>query len=467
MVRNNTKRNYKPLKASELQSALRSITHGPKLTIRQASQQFGIPFSTLREHLNFDELREISGRKTRKLGKPTFTAQEEAELVGHILRLAGMNNGITRQDLRRVVFEFAEAKRIKHYFNKRSKMTGRNWVYLFLKRNPQIPLRQLRGISLNRIADFNKNFFSNLQAIMKKHKFTPYRIYNMDETKIPTVQKKCSSVYAAEGKKRVGAVTSDKMGKTVTAAFCMNAAGCYIPPLIIFPGVRMDSRLQHNGPIGALYGCSKNGWTNEVLFCQWLEHFVKHVKPTADDPVLLILDYHSSHVSMAAYTFCIDNSITVVTVPPRMSHRMQPLDLTFFGPLKNVMHREFKLYLTSHPYEKIGEHNLAEFLNKAFIKVASMEKGISGFRSAGIWPLDRPDMFEENDFAPPDEDNEDVDQNSIIATEWCVYEESVNENVNLSDKSVTSDDTASSTSAILEMIPRVLPTPTKKKTVPG
>lgn len=48
------------------------------------------------------------------------------------------------------------------------------------------------------------------------------------------------------------------------------------------------------------------------------------------------------------------------------------------------MHREFEFYLTSHPYEKIGEHNLAEFLNKAFIKVASMEKGVSGFRSAGI-----------------------------------------------------------------------------------
>ncbi|XP_071555743.1 uncharacterized protein [Temnothorax nylanderi] len=441
MVRNNTKKNKRKLrawKASELQSALRSITHGPKLKIRQAGRQFGIPESTLRMHLkNFGELRETLGRK------PTFTAQEEAELVGHILRLAGMNNGIAFQDLCRVVFEFAEAKRIKHYFNKKSKMAGRRWLYRFLKRNPQISLRQLEGTSLNRIAVFNKdkvNFFSNLEAVMKKHKFTPHRIYNMDETEITTVREKCSSsVYTAEGKKRIGAVTSDERGRTVIAAFCMNAAGCYIPPMMIFPGVCMDSRLQHNGPIGAIYGCSKNGLTNEVLFCQWLEHFVKHVKPTADDPVLLILDYHSSQVSTAAYTFCIDNSITVVTVPPHTS-QAQPLGLTFFGPLKNAMHQEFKLYLTSHLYEKIGEHNLAEFLNKAFIKVASVEKGISGFRSAGIWPLDRPDIFEENDFAPPDENNENVVQNSIIAAEWCVYEESANENVNLSDKSITSDD---------------------------
>jgi len=45
------------------------------------------------------------------------------------------------------------------------------------------------------------------------------------------------------------------------------------------------------------------------------------------------------------------------------------------------------------------EYDLAEMLNKAFLKVASMEKSISGFRIADIYPLNS-DRFDENDFAP-------------------------------------------------------------------
>lgn len=78
---------------------------------------------------------------------------------------------------------------------------------------------------------------------------------------------------------------------------------------------------------------------------------------------------------------------------------MQPLDLTFFGSLKNALYREYNLYLTSTGHQKITEYDLAAFLNKAFIKVASIEKSISGFRTAGIYPVN-PDIFDENDFAP-------------------------------------------------------------------
>nr|CAD7432422.1 unnamed protein product [Timema monikensis] len=50
-------------------------------------------------------------------------------------------------------------------------------------------------------------------------------------------------------------------------------------------------------------------------------------------------------------------------------------------------------------HEKITEYDIAELLNKAFMKIATMEKAVSGFRSAGIFPLN-PDKFNEEDFAP-------------------------------------------------------------------
>lgn len=154
----------------------------------------------------------------------------------------------------------------------------------------------------------------------------------------------------------------------------------------------MTPTLQKNGPVGAIYKCSKNGWINGELYHDWLHHFVKHVKPTADDPVLLVLDNHSSHISIQAYDFCRTNNIHVVSLPPHTSHHLQPLDLTFFGPLKNALYREYDLYLTSTGHEKITEYDIAELLNKAFMKVATMDKAASGFRSSGIFPFN-PDKF--------------------------------------------------------------------------
>lgn len=175
--------------------------------------------------------------------------------------------------------------------------------------------------------------------------------------------------------------------------------------MLIYPRVRMTSQLQKNGPIGAIYACSKNGWTNKKLYLDWLHHFKRQIKPTQEDPVLLILDNHVSHISLEAFDLCKSSFITVISLPPHTSYRTQPLDLTFFGSLKNALYREYNLYLSLTGHQKITEHDLAELLNKAFMKVATMEKGVSGFHAAGIYPLN-PDKFDENDFASSDAQEE-------------------------------------------------------------
>lgn len=221
----------------------------------------------------------------------------------------------------------------------------------------------------------------------------------MDETGITTVQAKCPKVYGAKGAKKVGSAISAERGRTITGVFCASAAGNYIPPMLIYPRKRMPATLQKNGPMGALYRCSKNGWTNSELFLDWLSHMAKHSKPTATDPILLVLDNHSSHISISAYNFCRENNIHMVSLPPHTSDHLQPLDLTFFSPLKNALYREYDLYLSTTGHQKITEYDIAELLNKAYMKVATMEKCVSGFRTAGICPLD-PDKFKEDDFAP-------------------------------------------------------------------
>lgn len=413
MPRNYTRKTEKNSYSQEnLKKALDAIKTDGR-PIREVGRCFNIPESTLRKKLSEN----CDVPTPPRLGrKSTFSVQEETALKDYVITLAKLFYGLTPKELRRLAFRYAEHSCIKHDFNQEKSLAGKDWLYGFLKRNPHITLRQPEGTSLNRISAFNeeeiKLFFSNLQNVMDRFKFEPSQIYNMDETGVTTVQKNCPKIYGPKGMKRIGAAISAERGRTITAVFAVNVAGSYIPPMLIYPRKRMTPQLQKNGPMGCSYKCSKNGWINAELFSDWLIHFQKYAKPTQTDPVLLILDNHSSHISIESYEFCRNNFIHMVSLPPHTSHRLQPLDLTFFSPLKNALYREYDLYLSTTAHEKITEYELAELLNKAFVRVATMEKAASGFRSAGIFPLN-PDKFQEHDFAPANEVKQIIVQGSM------------------------------------------------------
>ncbi|XP_030750178.1 uncharacterized protein LOC115877967 [Sitophilus oryzae] len=288
-------------------------------------------------------------------------------------------------------------------------MAGKDWYYGFLKRNPEISLRKPEPTSINRIAAFNKDqvttFFQNLKKLYDKFQFKSDAIYNVDETGISTVQKPCKRL-GPKGVKQFGAKTSGEKGKTVTVICCFNASGtCYVSPMtpmFIFPRIRMTNTLTNNGPPNAAFCCSKSGWSNEELFYKWLEHFRKTVKPSNEEPVLLLIyiiisDNHSSHISLQIFDYCKQNGVILLTIPPHTSHRLQPLDVSFYGPLKSSFNRQRDYHLPST--ERITQYDLAKIFNKAYTVVATMDKAQSGFRATGIWPY-QPDKFSNEDFLP-------------------------------------------------------------------
>lgn len=66
----------------------------------------------------------------------------------------------------------------------------------------------------------------------------------------------------------------------------------------------------------------------------------------------------------------------MLILPPHTSHRMQPLDITFYGLLKTAYHKECDLYMKNHPYEKITHDVLPSIFNKAYLRIASMDKAV-------------------------------------------------------------------------------------------
>jgi hypothetical protein len=157
--------------------------------------------------------------------------------------------------------------------------------------------------------------------------------------------------------------------------------------MFVFPRKRMSPHLEQGGPPGAIYHCLPNGWMTTEFFTEWLKHFAPQTNASIQNPVLLVMDNHSSHTSLQSYLFCKENGICIVSIPAHTSHSLQPLDLTFFDPLKIALHKECDLCMKCHFSEKITPYDLASLFNKAYSRVSTLEKAAKGFEKSGIWPL--------------------------------------------------------------------------------
>ena len=179
----------------------------------------------------------------------------------------------------------------------------------------------------------------------------------------------------------------------------MSADGFYVPPMFVFKRKIMNDRLLKHSPPGSVAFPSVSGWIDCDLFVRYLKHFIKCVKPNESNPVLLLTDGHSSHKSLEAVELARKHHVTMLTIPPHSSHRLQPLDLTFFGPPKTMYNRQMDKWMLSNPGKRVTPYELCEIFTPAYQHVASHEKAVKGFKCAGIVPYD-PEVFSDVDFAP-------------------------------------------------------------------
>jgi len=138
--------------------------------------------------------------------------------------------------------------------------------------------------------------------------------------------------------------------------------------------------LRKNGPPGSVYSCSKTGWINEELFVIWLKHFAQFIHASNNNKILFFLGNHSTHCSGEAYDICGEKGIVIVSLPPHTSHRLQPLNVVFYSPLKAHENQE---HSKNYPYD------VAEIFNKAYSPVATIAKATSGFKNTEIHPLNQ------------------------------------------------------------------------------
>jgi hypothetical protein len=379
-----------------MEEALSKLSQGV-IGFNEAHRKYGIPKPTLRRH--FKGL-----NKNVKFGRPKdLTQNMELELVAHALQLEANFFGLTATDLRKLAYQLAEKYNLPHRFNKEKEIAGKKWYYKFMKDNPCLSLRIPEATSMSRATAFNKErlneFFDKYESILDKYKFTANQIYNVDETGLSTVHKP-SKIIAQKGKHQIGAITSGERGVTTTCVCCMNAAGEFVPPMLIFKRVRMNDCLKKGAPPGTVFGCSKNGWITSELFVQWLKHFIKHNKleKNKDNQLLLLLDGHTTHTkNIEAIDLACEYGIIMLSFPAHTTHRLQPLDRSFFKSLKFNYNEASSVWLRTNLGNTIKQSTISEILGIAYSKSVRMDIAMNGFKSTGIWPCNRHE-FQDEDF---------------------------------------------------------------------
>ena len=70
---------------------------------------------------------------------------------------------------------------------------------------------------------------------------------------------------------------------------------------------------------------------------QALAHFLKFMNATPENPSVLFLNNHVSHLSIDAVVPARKKEVHMITFPPKCSHKTQPLCIAVYDPSKRVL----------------------------------------------------------------------------------------------------------------------------------
>jgi hypothetical protein len=150
----------------------------------------------------------------------------------------------------------------------------------------------------------------------------------------------------------------------VTLIAAINAMGWAVAPYLIFKAKNRDASWYPDLKPQWRIGVSDNGWTTNDIGVAWLRHFVKQIQGRrVGSHVLLTIDGHESHKSLAFQNLCEDNKIITLCMPPHSSHILQPLDVAYSKEIRVTEHQLFQVSERSISIDYSFKHDSNAFVN--------------------------------------------------------------------------------------------------------
>ena len=377
---------YLKYDAATLQKALASVRDGK--FFGAASKEFGIPKSTLRDHMQGRSSVEV--RPGRKRSIPE---ELENQVVDKVIAAAQAGFPITKRQFLMKVGMLAKKMKLNTMF--KNDVPGDDYWRCLKARRPDLVIRTAESCGINRMKGTTRTvvnkYFDDLEKIVTQMDLSdkPDRIWNCDETGLQ-FSPNPGKVLAKKGTRELLARSSNSQD-SVTTLVCINAAEAAMPPFCVVKGKTMrsvQSFSTQNGPADALWTYQENAWMCEVLGVEWFSKvFLNHCGP--ERPQLLVLDSHGSHEVVELLDLARQNSIHIIALPPHTTHVLQPLDRVVFGPFKRAYRRACTEYLSESPDNTINKVSWPGLLKKTWEEAMRKTLIQKAFEASGIVPLNR------------------------------------------------------------------------------
>jgi hypothetical protein len=363
-----------------IQSAINDLNSGVFTSQRKAAQAWGVPRSTLQERIN--------GRQpnaTAHSNQQRLTPEQEHFLVEWILEEDSRAQPPSHPRVREM------ATRILH-MNSDYEPLGQLWVPHFIARNPRVASIVGRTIESARTTaashDTIRAFLELFEQTRIELGIQYEDIWNMDETGCALGVCTNSQVLASATKKKAY-IKSPEDREWVSIIETISATGVKLQCLVIFKGKHLQSTwFPAQGIPNWLYTTSENGWTSNLIGCEWLQRiFIPNTSPSSGGHRLLLLDGHGSHTPIDFMWLCKVNKIHLLYLPAHASHLLQPLDLAPFSVLKTRYRNEIRALSALDDAAPIKKERFVISYNKAREEALTERIIRAGWRAAGLCPF--------------------------------------------------------------------------------
>lgn len=386
---NKTKRFQYSMEAME--QAVDAVQNG--MPTAQASKLFKVPRTTI--------IGKVKGEAPieRKIGPDTvLTSDEEKLLVKWMFHIATCGFPATKLQL------IDSVQLLLKHLNRPNKFTngrpGRHWYEAFMRRHPELSQRVSQNLTNARAtlteAKIRRWFQEVKDYLTDTNNFyittDPSRIYNCDESAF-FLSPKNDKVLVRKGEKAVYSFINNDEKECLTTLVMCSASGELPPPMIVYSYKRVPKAVIDKIPPQWGVGRSENGWMTGETFYEYVANIFHPwlVTNKIEMPVILFVDGHTSHLTMAVSEFCGKNEIVLISFIANATHILQPLDVAVFRPLKMEWKKSIHTWRMKNNGKKLARDDFAPILQITMDKMKNFPDIIkNGFRTCGLVPF-RPD----------------------------------------------------------------------------
>ena len=238
------------------------------------------------------------------------------------------------------------------------KVLTRGWLNGFLRRHPILELKKstildtmrTKACTVSNLTAFY-NYYTELEEKFKLH---PALIFNIDETSINFSQRYPSkTVCRADGIAPISA-RPDRM-QSSTLVLCIPVVGEALHSTLIWPQIRMPDEFREFCLKRIRVVCGSSSWQTRQTFEEMMANYYlpemvhrRELLDMKDTPILLLLDGHSSRLSLPVIRLCRKLNVMMLILPSHTSSFTEPLDRGPNGVLKQVYAKETGMRI-NHP----------------------------------------------------------------------------------------------------------------------